>query len=129
MDGFEIPFLDSGQYSVHGHDLSHEEEGYSSREVSDEDIRIFDIGLGDVVLEFRDVLVQGRGVGSVFFKDHSFGCEPGDGGSSDVSLFKIFIELGNKVHVGSQGYSTCHVNGVCSESGSPSEGRAFGHIR
>ena len=46
-------------------------------------------------------MVQGRGVSSVLLKDHSFGCEPGDGSSSDVPLFKIFVELGDKVHVGS----------------------------
>ena len=101
IDGFGIPFLDSGRYSVHEHNPLHKGGGYSSREVSDEDVWIFDIGPGDVVLEFRDILVQGRGVGSVLFKDHSFGCKPGDGSSSDVSLFEIFIELGNKVHIGS----------------------------
>ena len=46
-------------------------------------------------------MVQGRGVSLVLLKHHLFGCEPGDGGSSDVSLFKIFVELGNKVCIGS----------------------------
>ena len=54
-----------------------------------------------MVLEFRDVLVQGRGVSPVLLKDHSFGCEPGDGCSSDIPLFKVFIELGDKVYIGS----------------------------
>ena len=73
----------------------------SMDKVFNEDIWIFDIGLSDVVLEFRDVLVQGRGISLVLFKDHSFGREPGNGSSSDISLFKIFVELGDKVHVGS----------------------------
>ena len=101
MDGFGIPFLDGGWYSVHGHDLLHEGGGYSSGEVLNKDIRVFYIGPGEVVLEFRDILIQGRGVSLVLLKDHSFGCEPGDGCSSDISLFKVFIELGDKVYVGS----------------------------
>ena len=100
MDGFGIPFLDGGWYGVHGHDSLHEGGGYSSGEVSDKDIWVFYIGPGDVVLEFQDVLVQGREVSSVLLKDHSFGCEPGNGCSSDISLFKVFIELGDKVYVG-----------------------------
>ena len=101
MDGFGIAFLDSSWHGVHGHDPSHKGEGYSSREVSNEDIWVFDIGLSNVVMEFRDILVQGRGVSSILFKDHLFDSEPGDGGSSDIPLFKILVELGDKVHVGS----------------------------
>ena len=52
MDGFGIPFLDSDQHSIHGHDSLHEGGRYSSREVSKEDIRVFDVGSGNVVLEF-----------------------------------------------------------------------------
>ena len=52
MDGFGVPFLDSSQYSVHGHDPLHEGGGYSSGEVPNEDIWVFDIGLSNVVLEF-----------------------------------------------------------------------------
>ena len=101
MDGFGVPFLDNSWHGVHGHDPSHEGGGYSSGEVSNEDIWVFDVGSSDMVLEFRDVLVQRGEVGSVFFKDHLFGSEPGNGSSSNVPLFKIFVELGNKVHVGS----------------------------
>ena len=49
MDGFEVPFLDSSWYGVHEHDLLHEGGGYSSREVPNEDVWIFDIGLSNVV--------------------------------------------------------------------------------
>ena len=52
MDGFGIPFLNSGWHGIHGHDSSHEEGGYSSREVPNEDVWVFNIGLGNVVLEF-----------------------------------------------------------------------------
>ena len=57
MDGFGIPFLNGGRYVVHGHGLSHEGGRYHCGEVSDKDIGIFDVGLGNMVLEFRDVLV------------------------------------------------------------------------
>ena len=101
MNGFGVSFLDSSRHGVHGHDLSHKGGGYSSGEVSNEDVWVFDVGSSNVILEFRDILIQRGKVGSVFFKDHSFGSEPGDGGSSDIPLFKIFVELSNKVHVGS----------------------------
>ena len=52
MDGFGIPFLNSGWDGIHGHDSLHEGGGYSSREVSNEDVWVFDIGPGDMVLEF-----------------------------------------------------------------------------
>ena len=101
MDGLGVPFLDSSWHGIHGHDLLHEGRGYSSREVPNENVWVFDIGSGNMILEFQDILVQGRGIGLVFFKDHSFGSEPGNGGSSDVFLFKVFIEPGNEVRVGS----------------------------
>ena len=52
MDGFGIPFLDSGWHGVHRHDSSHEGRGDSSREVPNEDVWVFDIGPGNMVLEF-----------------------------------------------------------------------------
>ena len=52
MDSFGIPFLDSGWHSIHEHDSSREGGGYSSKEVPNKDVWVFDIGLGDMVLEF-----------------------------------------------------------------------------
>ena len=51
VDHFGVPFLDGSWYDVHGHDSLHERGGYSSGEVSNEDVWIFDIGPGDMVLE------------------------------------------------------------------------------
>ena len=51
MDCFGVPFLDDSWYGIHGHDLSHERGGYSGREISNEDVWVFDIGLGNMVLE------------------------------------------------------------------------------
>ena len=101
MDCFGIPFLDSSWYGIHGHDSSHERGGDSSGEVSNEDVWVFDIGLGNMVLEFWDVLIQGRGIGLVLLKDHPFGGEPGNGGFSYISLFEVFIELGDEIWVSS----------------------------
>ena len=101
VDGFGIPFLNGGRYVVHGHDSSHEGRRYSCGEVSDKDIGIFDVGSGNVILEFRDVLVQGGRVGSIFLEDHSLGRKPGNSSSGNVPLFEVLIELGNEVHIGS----------------------------
>ena len=30
VDCLEVPFLDGGQYSIHGHNMSHERGGYFS---------------------------------------------------------------------------------------------------
>ena len=54
-----------------------------------------------MVLEFKGVLIQRRGVCSVFLEDHLLGGEPSNSGSSIVSLFKVFIEFGDKVCVSS----------------------------
>ena len=39
----------------------------------------------------------GGGVSSVLFEDHLLGGEPGNGSSSNVPLFEIFIEFSDKV--------------------------------
>ena len=51
VDRFEVPFLNGSWYGIHGHDLSHERGGYSSREISDEDVWVFDVGPGNMVLK------------------------------------------------------------------------------
>ena len=50
-----------------------------------------------MVLEFGDVLVQRRGVHLIFLEDHLLGGEPSNSGSSDISLFEVFVELCNEV--------------------------------
>ena len=51
VDHFGVPFLNGSWYGIHGHDLSHERGGYSSREISDEDVWVFDVGPGNMVLK------------------------------------------------------------------------------
>ena len=51
VDHFGVPFLNGSWHDVHGHDSSHERGRYSSGEVSNEDIWVFDIGLSNMVLE------------------------------------------------------------------------------
>ena len=50
-----------------------------------------------MVLELRDVLVQGKGVHSILLQDHLLGGEPSDGSASNISLFEGFVEFGHKV--------------------------------
>ena len=52
VDCLRVPFLDGSWYGIHGHDALHEEGGYSGREISDEDIWIFDVGPSNMILEF-----------------------------------------------------------------------------
>ena len=82
-----------------------------------------------MALEFRDILVQRRGVCSVFLKDHSLGGEPSNSSAGDISLFEVFVELCNKVWVCFQGYSSGCVDNIFMECSSPGEGRSFDHIR
>ena len=49
-----------------------------------------------MVLEFKGVLIQRRGVCSVFLEDHSLGGEPSDSSSSDISLFKVLLNFATK---------------------------------
>ena len=57
-----VPFVDGGGDSVHRHDSSHEWWGNSSREVPDQDIRVRDIGEGDVVFKGGNIFHQRGGV-------------------------------------------------------------------
>ena len=50
VDCFGVPFLNGSWYSIHGYDLLHKRGGNSGREMSNEDIWIFDVGPGDMVL-------------------------------------------------------------------------------
>ena len=78
-DGLLILVIDSRGDGVHRHDLTHKGRGNACREVSDEDILVSDTSKGGVVLEMRDILNEGQGVGVVLPFDHAFGGEPGDG--------------------------------------------------
>ena len=101
MDRFGIPLLDGSWYVIYRHDSSHEGGGYPGREVSDKNVWVGDVGSGDMILEFGDVLVQRGRVDLVLFEGHSLGGEPGDGGASDIPLFEVLIEPEDKVQVGS----------------------------
>ena len=100
MDGFGIPFLDGGWYGIHGHDSSHEGGGIPAEKYPIRTFRSFILAWATWFWN-SETLVQEGGISSVLLKDHLFGCEPDDGCSSDISLFKVFIELGDKVYVGS----------------------------
>ena len=97
VDRFGVPFLDGSWYGVHGHDSLHEDRGYSGRKVSNKDVWVSDIGLGDMVLEFGDVLVQRGRIGSVLFEGHLLGGEPSNGGTSDIPLFEVLVELEDEI--------------------------------
>ena len=81
-----------------------------------------------MVLEFEDVLIQRRGVCSVFLEDHPLGGKPGDSSSGDVPLFEVFAKLHNKIWICSQGYGSSCVNSIFTEGSSPGEGRSLGHV-
>ena len=65
-DGLLVPFVDGGRNNVHGHDLVHEQWWNSCGEVSDQDVRVGDVGEGYVVFEGGDILHQRGGVQVVF---------------------------------------------------------------
>ena len=60
-DGLLVPFIDGGRDGVHGHDSVHERWWDSCGEVSDQDIRIGDVGEGYVVLESGNIFHQRGG--------------------------------------------------------------------
>ena len=65
-DGLLVPFVDGGRNSVHGHDLAHERWWNSCGEVSNQDIRVGDIGESHMVFEGGNIFRQGGGVRVVF---------------------------------------------------------------
>ena len=66
-DGLLVPFLDGGGTGVHGHNSAHEQRGNPCRKVPDQDIRVRDVGEGDMVLESGNVFRQRGGVRVVLF--------------------------------------------------------------
>ena len=65
-NGLLVPFVDGGRNRVHGHDSVHEWWWNSCREVSDQDIRVRDVGESYVVFEGGNIFCQGGGVRVVF---------------------------------------------------------------
>ena len=65
-DSLLVPFVDGGGDGVHRHDSAHERWWDSGGEVSDQDIRVRDVGEGDMVFEGGNVFRQGGGVIVVF---------------------------------------------------------------
>ena len=82
---------------------------------------------GRVVLEMRDVLDKGRGVGVVLSLSYSLGGEPGDGIAHGVVVFEHCFKLCNEVKEGSHGYGGSR-DGVLPKRGCPGKGRSFSHI-
>ena len=65
-DSLLVPFIDGGGDGVHRHDPAHKWRGNSSGEVPDQDVRVRNVGEGDVVLEGGNIFRQRGGVGVVF---------------------------------------------------------------
>ena len=61
-DSLLVPFVNGGGDSVHRHDSAHERRGDSCGEVSNQDIRVRDVGEGDMVLESGNIFRQRGGV-------------------------------------------------------------------
>ena len=128
-DSLFVPFIDSGGDGVHRHDSSHEWGGNSGREVPDEDIRVRDVGEGDVVFEGGNVFCQRGGVRVVLLALlHSLGGKPGDGVPGDVVVLERGVELGDEVSESSEG-KRCSRDSALAEGRGPSEGRSFGHVQ
>ena len=64
----------------------------------------------------------------VLLQDHLLGGKPGDGSSSNVSLFKGFVKFSDEVWVSSQDHCSSCINGILAEGSGPSKGRSFGHV-
>ena len=95
---FLVPFVDGGEDGVHGHDAAHKRWWDPCREVSDQDIRVGDVGKGYVVLKGGNVFRQGGGVQVVFLALlHSLGGEPRNGVPGDVVMFECGVELSDEV--------------------------------
>ena len=128
-NGLLIPFVDGGGDGVHGHDLAHEWRGNSSREVPDQDIRVRDVGKGNVVFERGNVFRQGGGVRVVLFALlHSLGGKPGDGVPGDVVVLERSVELCDEVSESPKG-KCCSRDGALAKGRCPGKGRSFSHIR
>ena len=126
-NGFFIPVIDGSGDSVHGHNVVHEGRRDAGREISNENILVSDACKGGVVLEVRDILDKGWGIGVVLSFGHAFSGEPGDGVTSGVMVFECGLKLCDKCRESPHGYGGSR-DGILSECGCPSKGRSFGHV-
>ena len=123
-----VPFVDGGGDSIHGHNSVHEWWWDSRGEVSDQDVRVRDVGEGDVVLEGGNIFCQRGGVRVVLLALlHSSGGKPGDGVPGDVVVLKHGVELRDKVSKSPKG-KRCSRDGALAEGHCPGKGGSFGHV-
>ena len=125
--GFFVPVIYGGGDCAHGHDATHEGGRDAGRKVSNKDVLVGDACEGRVVLEVRDILNKGRGVGVVFSLGHALSREPGDGVAGGVMVFEHSFKLHDEAREGSDGEDPAR-DSMLSEGGCPSEGRSLGHV-
>ena len=103
-DSLLVSVVNGGGDCVHRHHSAHEQGRDAGREVSNKDILVGDACKGRVVLEMRDILDKGWGVGVVLSLGHLFSGEPSDGSAGSVMVFKSSFKLCDEVREGSHGY-------------------------
>ena len=126
-DGLLIPAINGGGDCVHRHDLAHEGRGDARREVSNKDILVSDADEGGVILEMRDILDKGRGVGVVLPLGYAFSGEPGDGVTSGVMMSECSLKFLDEVGEGSNSDDSSR-DSILSGGGCPGGGGSFGHV-
>ena len=73
MGCFLISFVDSRGNDINIHDMAHQFWGNSSRVVANQDVVVSDLGLGNIVLEVRDITGEERFISQGPISSFNFG--------------------------------------------------------